>query len=544
MTKRSAEVSPSHPELIGRTLVTLNRVSLSRGDEQILNNIDLNIVGGEKVAIVGPNGVGKTTLLKIIIGEESPDGGNCQFAKGCRIAYVPQHTGKLSENTSMTVQDLFLSARGLDTVANEMHAIETEMATGDISSRRSARYSELQEEFTRMDGWNAQNLIAQILQEMGFSTKDLNRSASSFGSGQKEKLFLAKAVFTQPDLIIMDEPTNHLDGRTINWLRTFLTNFSGAALIVSHNQSFLSGFIDKVVEIDQETRESREYRGDFSRYTSLVAVERKTQEQADKKHNRRRLSLLDDIARLGAGNRAGVAHAREKSLERLDEESRPHQEGAKGMKKLEFEVGQSGSRDVLMAEDVRKRQGLRMLDFSDVKIEIKRGQKVLIAGSEGTGKSTLLNILAGREESDNGTVVLGSNIDIGYFDQEHSDLSQNGTVLEEIQRGTGVSESKARGVLGHFLFSRETVFKRVSYLSEGEKARLLLAKLAVGKHNLLILDEPTNHLDSNTRDVLAEALKNYRGTLILATQDSELINKIRFNQTINLPENTGRMRLF
>lgn len=528
-------------EHTNKVILTLNNISVSKGDNEILRGVNLNITQGEHAALVGPNGVGKTTLLEVITGDEQPDSGSVLIARGLNIAYVPQSIENVfAKDQDHTVLEYFLHARGLDVIQKRMQELEeifTKQRTG--LETELEEYGELQTAFQHRGGYTIESDAKTILIGVGLPENvGLDTSVSRLSGGEKTKLFLAQALISDADLLLLDEPSNHLDPDSVAWLGDYLKSYRGAMLVISHQPAFLNIFTEKVVELSLEDRDAYTYSGSYTSYQ-----EQKTQRDLEREKRAMRTDaeierLQEQVDRFRAGVRSKTSKDRQKKIAKIETDRTTRRKKDKVMR-TGFEIETPSGYEVLKTSDLVKRYGEKELDYSNINLEILRGEKVAIVGPVGAGKSTLLKIVAGIIEPDAGGFTTGNKVDIGYYSQEMEDLDVDRTVLEEMRSiSGGESDQRLRTYLGAFLFSGEDVFKPIGVLSFGERSRVMLAKLALRKHNFLILDEPSNHLDVASRNSVAHMLNEYQGAILLVSHDEEFMQGIGLNRMISLPEGT------
>lgn len=522
-------------EKAGRAILTVNNISLSKGQNQILDNVNFSLNFGDHVAIVGPNGVGKTTLLNIIAGIEEQDAGKVVLSQNINFVYVPQSIDKTLRNLpNITVLEYFKEARGLSDIEMKMLEMEQNFLDQNKQTKIALQtYGELQMKFQSLGGFTIESESEALLEGIGLSkSADLNTSISKLSGGEKTKLVIAQALISNADLLLLDEPSNHLDSDSKKWLAEQLRNYKGTTIIISHDEDILKTFTQKVIELSPDQFGAEVYIGDYSSYLKQRQNKNITAERAIEK-TMKKISKLSEVAnRLRAGRSARISTDRQKKLEKIKNDIPDSKYHAK-VPRMVFEVKTKSGVEALQVENLAKVYSDKTITYPS--FEIKRGEKLVISGPVGSGKSTLLKIITGIIKEDFGQIRFGQNVDIGYYSQEMDDLNTNRTVIEEVKdiAGNG-SEQKIRNLLGAFLFQGDDVFKQIEVLSYGERSRLMLAKLAMNKHNFLILDEPTNHLDAISRDVVAEMIKNFEGTVMLVSHDKNFINKINTNHTIIL----------
>ena len=495
------------------------------GDNEVLKNASFHIEEREKAAIVGINGAGKSTLLKIIMGEMSADDGQTVINKGASIGYLAQHQEMQSGNTifdelltvKQDVLDLEARIRSMELSMKQVQGAELQELMD--------QYARLSHEFEQKNGYAWKSEITGVLKGLGFTEEDFSKHVDTLSGGQKTRVSLGKLLLSKPDIIMLDEPTNHLDMGSITWLETFLMNYQGAVLIVSHDRYFLNRVVTKVIEIDQG--QVTTFMGNYSDYAQKKAMLREAQMQAYLNQQREIKHQEEVIAKLKSFNREKSikrAESREKMLDKLEVLDKPTE--VKADMHIELEPRVVSGNDVLTVLGLSKAFPSQTL-FTDLDFEIKRGERVALIGSNGTGKTTILKILNQVIPADAGEVHLGSRVQIGYYDQEHHVLHMEKTVFEELSDAyPTLTNTKIRNVLAAFLFTGDDVFKRIKDLSGGERGRVSLAKLMLSEANFLILDEPTNHLDIVSKEVLEDALNHYTGTVLFVSHDRYFINTV------------------
>lgn len=505
-------------------ILSLSNVSKSYGTDVILEKISFNIEEKEKAAIVGVNGAGKTTLFKIITGEISSDSGDIYFKKDSSFGYLKQNAIPNSEGT--IYNEMLAVFSPLIKAEEDLRQMEHEMShmSGTELKEHMKKYSDLQYKFELMDGYSYKSRIKGVLKGLGFTEDDFDRPVKSLSGGQKTRVYLGSLLLSKPDLLLLDEPTNHLDIESIAWLEDFLRSYTGAVLIISHDRYFLDKIVTKTIEI--ENKKSHIYEGNYSFYAKNKEINRQieqhhfVQQQKEIKHQE------DVIAKLRSFNREKSikrAESRQKHLEKMEVVNRPENLPDKMRLKLTPKI--TSGNDVLHAEGLSKSFDNKTL-FSNLDIDIKRGEKTAIVGPNGIGKSTLLKILLGKAEKTTGEIKWGTNVHVGYYDQEQHNFNENNTIFQEISDTyPEMTNGEIRNVLAAFVFEGDDVFKLISSLSGGEKGRISLAKIMLSKANCLILDEPTNHLDIFSKEILENAINNYEGTVLYVSHDRYFINK-------------------
>ncbi|MBJ8055667.1 ABC-F family ATP-binding cassette domain-containing protein [Bacillus cereus] len=512
-----------------KTLILLQVNGLSKlyGAETILANIKLEVQTKDRIALVGRNGAGKSTLLKIIAGELSHDGGEIIKPKDVSMGYLAQNTGL---ETSLTIWDEMLTVfTHLQQMETKLRRLEQEMGKEEnfsnaaIYEKLLADYDQLQLDYKDQGGYQYEADIRSILSGLGFPVETHQTTISTLSGGQKTRLALGKLLLTRPDLLILDEPTNHLDIETLTWLEQYLQGYPGAILIVSHDRYFLDKLVTQVYEISN--KESRRFVGNYSKYLDLKSA---LYEQEMKRYEKQQdeIAKLEDfvqknIARASTTKRA---QSRRKQLDRMDVLTRPL--GDSKSASFHFDIEKQSGNDVLQVKDVTIGYEQEPI-IEHVNMRLTRGDSVALVGPNGIGKSTLLKSIVNKLQLLHGNVAFGSNVSVGYYDQEQANLTSSKRVLNELWDEYPLQpEKEIRTILGNFLFTGDDVLKPVSSLSGGQKARLALAKLMMQKSNLLILDEPTNHLDLNSKEILENALIDYPGTLLFVSHDRYFINRV------------------
>lgn len=505
-------------------ILSCQNISKAFVENQVLKNVSFHIEDHEKAAIVGINGAGKTTLLRIIVGEMTPDDGQVVLARDKTLGYLAQNS---TVDTSHTIYEELLSVKAdLLRLEEKIRECENNMkhANGDALEDLMKQYTSLTHAFETGGGYLYRSELVGVLKGLGFTEDEFSKPVATLSGGQKTRVALGRLLLQNPDLIILDEPTNHLDMNSIAWLETYLLNYKGAVLIVSHDRYFLDRIAGKVIEIDQS--KATTFMGNYSDYAvkkeqlRVAAWNAYMNQQREIKHQEEVIEKLKSFNREKSIKRA---ESREKMLDKIEVIEKPSE--VRTDMKLTLTPRILSGNDVLTVEHLSKSFDSHKL-FTDVNFEIKRGEHVAIIGDNGSGKTTLLKILNGLVPADQGTFRLGSNVEIGYYDQEHHVLHSEKTLFEEISDDYPyLNNTQIRNVLAAFLFTGEDVFKRISDLSGGERGRVSLAKLVLSNANFLILDEPTNHLDIMSKEILEDALNGYEGTILYVSHDRYFINR-------------------
>ncbi|MCR4789149.1 MAG: ABC-F type ribosomal protection protein [Lachnospiraceae bacterium] len=505
-------------------IISVQNISKSFDDNTILDNISFNLEDNDKAALIGINGAGKTTLLNIIMGNLEADSGLVSLSKDTSVGYLSQESTVDSDNDILS--ELMLAKKDLIDMEDRLRKMEEEMAhlSGSELSSHMDSYDKLSNVFQNAGGLTYKSEINGIINGLGFIGEDKNKPINQLSGGQKTRVALSRLLIQKPDLIILDEPTNHLDLNAIAFLENFLTNYKGAVLVVSHDRYFLDKVVNKVIEI--ENTHGMMFRGNYSDYAVKKEALRNERlnayykQQAVIEHQEKVIKKLQQFNREKSIKRA---ESRKKALDKIKRIEKPVELNDAMNLALSPEV--TSGNDVLSIKDMSKSYGDNKL-FEDISFDITRGETVALIGANGTGKTTLLKIINGLLKPDSGDYTLGTNVKIGYYDQEHHVLHDDKTLFDELQdEHPDMNNTEVRNTLAAFLFTGDDVYKKIGNLSGGEKGRVSLAKLMLSKGNFLILDEPTNHLDITSKEILEDALNAYEGTVLYVSHDRYFINR-------------------
>ena len=495
-------------------VLSCNNISKEFVTGPVLKDVSFHINDNEKAAIVGINGAGKSTLLKIIINEMSADSGDVFLAKGAAIGYLAQHQ---NIDTEMTIFDVMLEVKkDILELSDKMRDLEAKMkqAEGAALDAIYEDYSRATHEFELKNGYAYKSEITGILKGLGFDEEDFNRKVNTLSGGQKTRAYLARLLLSKPDIILLDEPTNHLDMKAIGWLETYLKNFNGAVLIVAHDRYFLDGVAEKIIELNN--CKATTFLGNYTDYANKKKALREAELKAylnQQKEIAHQEAVIEKLRSFNREKSIKRAESREKVLDKIERVNKPTEIDAS--MKISLKPHKESGKDVLNVENLTK--SFDEVLFENISFEI---------GGNGTGKTTLLKIINGLLLPDSGKIKLGTNVEIGYYDQEHQVLNADKNLFDEISDDYPyLNNTEIRNVLASFLFTKDDVFKLVGSLSGGEKGRLSLAKLMLSEANFLLLDEPTNHLDITSKEILEDALNNYEGTVLYVSHDRYFINK-------------------
>ena len=512
-------------------VLSIEQLNKSFGANLILQDITAKIEDSDRIGLIGVNGAGKSTLLNLIVGDLTADSGDIAISNGASIGFLRQNSGLSSENSIWEeMRSVFTPVLMME---QRLRQLESDMSDpaldhdSDIYHKMAEEYAVLDESFNKAEGYLVDVKIRTILNGMGFSDKSVETPIHTLSGGEKTRLALAKLLLESPTLLILDEPTNHLDFKTLTWLEEYLENYKGALLLVSHDRYFLDKLVGNIWEVSHHKLET--YKGNYSKYV-VLKKERQERQMKEYKQQQEEIAAMEDfIARnLVRASTTKRAQSRIAALERMERIEKP--QGDVKPAKLSFQYDREPVKDVLLVENVSLSVGegtdrKHLADHIDLHVE--RGQKIAIIGANGVGKSSFLKAILKKIPIDSGRFSWGKNVKTAYYEQELKGLDPNKTALEEIwSRYPSMTEHQVRSILAAVLLTGEAVYKQVSVLSGGEKAKLAFAHLMLQKGNVLLLDEPTNHLDLTSKEVLEEALAEYEGTLLMVSHDRYMLNKI------------------
>ncbi len=506
-------------------LLSLQGVQKSFGTNEVLRDASFVLQDGQRMGLVGVNGCGKSTLMKIIAGVESLDGGTITMQKGLRLGYLAQQ-GEVAEGRTV-LEELESVFDPVVEMEKQLRRMEEQMAEcGDDMTRLSrlgSQYDALTLEFERRNGYGWRSTVQGVLAGLGFRKEQQGQLASLLSGGERTRLCLGRMLLTEPDLLLLDEPTNHLDLKSIAWLEEYLRTYKGAVLLISHDRYFMDHVCDRICELLLGATEC--YDGNYTSYMAQRAERFEIRMKAwelQQKEIARQEAIIARYRQFNREKSIKLAESREKRLEKVERLEKPQDESAI---RFRFDTRRRTGDDVLMIEELSKGFNGRTL-FEHVKLHLRAGDRVALIGDNGVGKSTLLKCIMGEQKPDTGTIRFGAGVDLGYYDQHQAHLHEEKTVLDEVWDDfVRMDQTEIRGALGLFLFTGDEVLMPVSTLSGGEKGRVALTKLMLRKDNVLLLDEPTNHLDMDSREVLEDALENFPGTILAISHDRYFINR-------------------
>lgn len=505
-------------------ILSLQHIQKSFGANAVLKDASLTLQAGQRLGLVGVNGCGKTTLMRIIAGLETYDAGTLNISRGLKLGYLAQQ-GMVTEGLTVLgeLEAVFAPLREMEAKMRELETRMAETGGQEELHRLGREYAALTDAFERQDGYAWQSAIQGVLAGLGFTKAQHDQLSTMLSGGERTRLCLARLLLQKPDLLLLDEPTNHLDLQALNWLENYLSQYRGTVLIISHDRYFLDHVCDCMAELLLGSVE--QYNGNYTRYMDQRAERFESRQKAYDLQQKEIARQEAIIARYRSFNREKsirAAESREKRLNKLERLQKPEDEN---QVRFSFTVRRRTGDDVLMVKDLKKSFGERTL-FEHLNLHMRAGDRVALIGPNGAGKSTLFRCLTGDANPDEGTIRLGANVDIGYYDQHQSSLHPEKTVLDEVWDDfRRLEQYEVRGALGLFLFTGDDVFMPISTLSGGEKGRVALTKLMLNKDNLLLMDEPTNHLDMDSREVLEQALSDYPGTILAISHDRYFINR-------------------
>ncbi|MDU5741224.1 MAG: ABC-F family ATP-binding cassette domain-containing protein [Clostridium sp.] len=519
-------------------VLSCKNISKSYGIDEILKNVTLSINEGDRVGIIGANGEGKSTLFKILSKQLSFDDGEIFIDKNKTLGYLAQHLDLDTKNT--IYNEMLLVFSDLTRLEEKLLDLENKMnepydeSKADYHNKIINDYNTSQELYSHRGGYTYKGEINKVLKGLGFSEEDFDKEISKLSGGQKTRVALCKLLLLSPDILLLDEPTNHLDLEAIEWLEEYLKSYKGTILVISHDRFFLDSVTNRTFQVINGHVNCYN-----ASYTKFLELREKDYESQLKAYNlqqaeiKRQEAIIENFRSFNREKSIRAAESREKALDRMDKIDAPDEE--KGPAKIKFETSVKSGYDVLHVEKLSKSFGDKHL-FSNLSLDLKRGEKIALIGENGRGKTTFFNILMDKIKPDSGVKVLGTNVNIGYYDQEQSNLCEDKTIIDEVWDDfPELTTSQVRGALATFLFTGEDVFKTINKLSGGEKCRINLLKLMLSRSNLLLLDEPTNHLDILSREALEDAILSYDGTLIVISHDRYFLNKV-INRIVELQE--------
>ena len=520
-------------------VLSCNNLNKSFGIDSILENVNFTVNEYDKIGIIGVNGTGKTTLFKIISGIYGYDSGDIYTSKDCEIGYLEQNTNFHSENTIFEeVLEVFKDVIEMEKyLRNLEHKISEESSNANSTTLEKLmnEYSNKLEAFSDMNGYGYKSEAKGVLKGLGFSDEDMDKPISILSGGEKTRVLLGKLLLKKPTLLLLDEPTNHLDSEAIEWLEVFLKQYKGTVILISHDRYFLDQVVNRIFEI--HNKKLKTYNGNYSDFIEASAIEKELELKKfedQQKYIKKQEESIERLKAFGREKHLKRARSKEKALAKVDVLDKP--EAYRKKARIEFNPSVTSGNDVLQLRNVSMGYGERIL-FKDLNLDIYRGEKVALIGANGIGKSTLFKIIMNEIVPLSGDIKFGTNVNVSYFHQEQKTLNLDNTIIDEIwEDNKQLTQTTLRSMLGAFLFEGEDVFKKISTLSGGERARVAILKLILSNANLLLLDEPTNHLDIDSKEVLEEALSGYTGTIFTISHDRYFLNTV-VDKVLVLDEN-------
>ena len=520
-------------------VLSCNNLNKSFGIDSILENVNFTVNEYDKIGIIGVNGTGKTTLFKIISGIYGYDSGDIYTSKDCEIGYLEQNTNFHSENTILEeVLEVFKDVIEMEKYLRDLeHKISEESSNTNSTTLEKLmnEYSNKLEAFSDMNGYGYKSEAKGVLKGLGFSDEDMDKPISILSGGEKTRVLLGKLLLKKPTLLLLDEPTNHLDSEAIEWLEVFLKQYKGTVILISHDRYFLDQVVNRIFEI--HNKKLKTYNGNYSDFIKASAIEKELELKKfedQQKDIKKQAESIERLKAFGREKHLKRARSKEKALAKVDVLDKP--EAYRKKAKIEFNPSVTSGNDVLQLRDISMGYGERIL-FKDLNLDIYRGEKVALIGANGIGKSTLFKIIMNEITPLSGDIKFGTNVNVSYFHQEQKTLNLDNTIIDEIwEDNKQLTQTSLRTMLGAFLFEGEEVFKKISTLSGGVRARVAILKLILSNANLLLLDEPTNHLDIDSKEVLEEALSSYTGTIFTISHDRYFLNTV-VDKVLVLDEN-------
>jgi ATP-binding cassette subfamily F protein 3 len=518
------------------TVLSVKDISFYYGERKLLEDITFNLNAGEKVALIGPNGTGKSTLIHIIMGNLEPDDGFVNFRNNIKIGYLPQTIHEIDLPKNSTVGNFIKSSQNLPEIENSLNKITSQLAKDPKDLALLKKYGNLQEAYEIKGGYIADHKVLKLLDGLNIENVDLETPINHLSGGQKTRLLLGRVLFSEPDLLLLDEPTNHLDKPVLDWLAKYLETFKGAVLIVSHEKDFLDKVVRKVIKLNEYDGKIQIFDGNYSEAFEKMQLYDKQMEK-ERQEQEKELQKLYKTINLWRqrGKRAKIASQLEKKVAVIKDNLTEVPQKDRNVF-FKIEINEHSYKNVMKIKNLKKSYGDNEV-VKDVNLNIERGQRVGILGPNGAGKTTLLKMITGQTKSDRGEIDIGEKVSIGYYAQEQENLQLNNTVRKEILSvSSGLNEQDIRSFLGQFGLTGNIFHQKISTLSPGERTKLSLAKIMITGCNTLILDEPTNHLDLPSQKRLAEFLKAYKGTIIITSHNNDLLDMIDLDIILIMPE--------
>ena len=518
--------------------MNIKNLSMSFGNQELFNDINIQIDENQKVGVIGLNGAGKTTLFKIIMGKEYPDKGKITFKNNARVEWLPQVIEDDLESLDINVLEYLMSARPIDKLNNQLQDCYETLGNASLKEQKDIfnKIDKIQKKLSYWDQYNADSILLKIIDGMNIDDSLLDKKIHELSGGQKSKIAFAKLLYSKPEIMLLDEPTNHLDKDTKDYVINYLKSYNGSVYIISHDIDFLNKVVNKILYLDKITKKFELYEGNYDKFIKLHTEHEKALERQMKLQQQEENKLREIVLHYSnsSGNRKKMAQDREKKLEKLLNnkiEINPKNKKAK----IDIPINRESSKIPLVVERISFSYDKKKPIIKDLSFSLSRGEKFLIVGKNGVGKSTLLKLIINQLQVDKGRIIIGNKTDIGYYAQEHELLDDDKTIIDNFKEYK-LSNEKLRNHLGRFLFNNDEVFKKVKVLSPGEKSRVALAKLSLSKANFLILDESTNHLDPTTQKIIAQTFRDFKGTMLVVSHNPEFVDNLGIERVLELPK--------
>ena len=523
----------------------LKNLSMSFGLQEIFNDVSLQINDNEKVGIIGMNGAGKSTFFKLIMGKLEPDSGKIILKPGTRVGFLPQVISDEIPNMDISVFDYLLEGRPIKKLENELSKAYSDVSLETDEKRIKNLMKEIgkiQSKLEYYEVYSAESILLRIINGMNIDNELIDMKLSNLSGGQKSKVAFARLLYSNPEVLLLDEPTNHLDQDSKDYIINYLKNYKGTILVISHDTEFLSSVTTQTLYVDKTNHTMELYPGNYEKYIKIRNERIKTQERLYDKQVKEEEKLKRIIAKYIGGNekKANIAKDRIKKLEKLEEHKIVLDKKEKTTR-VKLNINRESGFTPVKCEELCFGYTKDKIFINKLTFDLTRGEKFLIVGENGIGKSTLLKLLVGILKPLSGTIYINDKCDIGYYAQEHELLDNDKTILANFS-DTKLSDRDLRSFLGNFLFSGDSVFKKVSVLSPGERSRVALAKIAISGANTLILDEPTNHLDPETQEIIANTFKDYKGTMLVVSHNINFVDNLGVERMLMLP--SGQIRYY
>ena len=525
--------------------MNIKNLTMSFGVQEIFDDVNLQIKDNEKVGIIGMNGAGKSTFFKLIMGKLEPDNGRIILKPGTRIGFLPQVISDEIPSMEISVFDYLLEGRPIKKLEQELSEAYMEASTETDEKKLKLimkRIGKLQEKLEYYDVYSCENILLRIVTGMNIDSDLLDMQLCNLSGGQKSKIAFARLLYSNPEILLLDEPTNHLDIDTKEYIINYLRNYNGTILVISHDIDFLDQVTTQTLYVDKATHKMELYPGNYEKYMKIRNERLKTLERIHDKQEKEEEKLKKIIAKYIGGNekKAKIAKDRQKKLARL-EENKVVLEQKQKVAHFKMKINQQSGVVPVKCENLKFGYTEDHILIDGLTFDLGRGEKFLIVGENGIGKSTLLKLIVGQLQPLLGEITLNQKTEVGYYAQEHELLDNEKIILENFE-GSGLSTKELRSFLGNFLFHGDDVYKKVSVLSPGERSRVALAKLALTGANLLILDEPTNHLDPQTQEMIAKTFKDYEGTMLVVSHNVDFVDNLGVERMLMLP--SGEIRYY